>query len=75
MYQFSEETTVRGFSRIGLNVAGGLRGLRSLPRQEFFYGSLGSGERAEGCVRRGFFYLEKSGCVPARVDVVQRWRP
>eukprot|EP00978_Attheya_sp_CCMP212_P022034 scaffold65110_cov57-Attheya_sp.AAC.1 len=36
---------------------------------------LGSGERAEGYVRRGIFYLEKSGCVPACVDVVQRWRP
>eukprot|EP00978_Attheya_sp_CCMP212_P021933 scaffold64546_cov30-Attheya_sp.AAC.1 len=35
---------------------------------------LGSGKRAEGYVRRGIFYLEKSGCVPARVDVVQRWR-
>eukprot|EP00978_Attheya_sp_CCMP212_P035315 scaffold152948_cov24-Attheya_sp.AAC.1 len=35
---------------------------------------LGSGERMEGYVRRGIFYLEKSGCVPARVDVVQRWR-
>eukprot|EP00978_Attheya_sp_CCMP212_P032359 scaffold126068_cov44-Attheya_sp.AAC.1 len=36
---------------------------------------LGSGERAKGYVRRGIFYLEKSGCVPAPVDVVQRWRP
>eukprot|EP00978_Attheya_sp_CCMP212_P036696 scaffold168299_cov33-Attheya_sp.AAC.1 len=36
---------------------------------------LGSGERAEGYVRRGIFYLEKNGCVPACVDVVQRWRP
>eukprot|EP00978_Attheya_sp_CCMP212_P047291 scaffold421301_cov52-Attheya_sp.AAC.1 len=36
---------------------------------------LGSGERAEGYVRRGMFYLEKSGCVPACVDVVQRWGP
>eukprot|EP00978_Attheya_sp_CCMP212_P017541 scaffold46864_cov31-Attheya_sp.AAC.1 len=36
---------------------------------------LGSGERAEGYLRRGIFYLEKSGCVPARVDVAQRWRP
>eukprot|EP00978_Attheya_sp_CCMP212_P044986 scaffold330062_cov35-Attheya_sp.AAC.1 len=36
---------------------------------------LGSGERMEGYVRRGIFYLEKSGSVPARVDVVQRWRP
>eukprot|EP00978_Attheya_sp_CCMP212_P002099 scaffold4342_cov34-Attheya_sp.AAC.1 len=41
-----------------------------------------SGERvdgygAEGCVRRGIFYLEKSGCVPACVDAVQvqTWRP
>eukprot|EP00978_Attheya_sp_CCMP212_P015460 scaffold39906_cov57-Attheya_sp.AAC.4 len=37
---------------------------------------LGSGERVEGCVgRRIFYFLEKSGCVPACVDAVQRWRP